>query len=400
MTAYDGQSITYDAAGYPSSYLGLNLTWTGGRLTTVTEGTYVRSYTYGSDGLRIRREVGGSTYRYLYDGGTLVRIEREMQDSFDYLDFLFDGQRPVGFRYCNPALGYDAIFYYLFGQGNNVEAIVDAYGNVLVSYVYDAWGNFTETYVGIDPDDLDDPAVYSALTLSPLRYRSYVYDYETGFYYLQSRYYDPEVGRFISPDEVDYLDPNSFQGLNLYAYCGNDPINRFDPTGHFWDTFFDVISLIYDIYCLVTNDGHKDWKNWAALKKGRYYYLDLPEVIICSGFSSMHRILYSAYNFSVKAVNSEEERKPNNMFDGYDSMEIQMYFDKKAAGYRKKEIRYDVWEAEQYAIALDKLLHEYFDPYKKDALGHIRRCYQIIGFVHEGEIIMVQTKTRAYLGLN
>ena len=82
----------------------------------------------------------------------------------------------------------------------------------------------------------------------------------------------------------------------------------------------------------------KVYEEYGFLKKGKYYYLDLEEVIICSGFSSMHGITYLAFNFSVKATNSEEDRKPNNMFDGYDSMEIQMYFNRRAEGYHKKEI--------------------------------------------------------------
>jgi len=57
---------------------------------------------------------------------------------------------------------------------------------------------------------------------------------ETGLYYLQTRYYDPQVGRFISPDSIDYLDPDSINGLNLYAYCGNNPVMNVDPTGNAW----------------------------------------------------------------------------------------------------------------------------------------------------------------------
>ena len=133
----------------------------------------------------------------------------------------------------------------------------------------------------------------------------------------------------------------------------------------------------------------KVYEEYGFVKKGKYYYLDLEEVIICSGFSSMHGITYLAFNFSVKATNSEEERKPNNMFDGYDSMEIQMYFNKNADGYHKKEIRFEEWDKEFY----------YFDPYKEDAIEHIKRCYQNIGYVHVNEIIMVQTKTRKYLGI-
>ena len=68
--------------------------------------------------------------------------------------------------------------------------------------------------------------------VNPFIYKSYYYDSETGLYWLSSRYYSPELCRFISPDDVDYLDPSSINGLNLYAYCGNDPVNYYDPTGH------------------------------------------------------------------------------------------------------------------------------------------------------------------------
>ena len=141
----------------------------------------------------------------------------------------------------------------------------------------------------------------------------------------------------------------------------------------------------------------KIFEEYGFVKKGKYYYLNLEEVVICSGFSSMHGITYLAFNFSVKAINNEEDRKTNNMFDGYDSMEIQMYFNKNAEGYHKKEIRYEEWDEEFYSNELKKLLHYYFDPYKKDAIEHIKKCYQNIGYVHENEIIMVQTKTREYL---
>ena len=144
----------------------------------------------------------------------------------------------------------------------------------------------------------------------------------------------------------------------------------------------------------------KIYEEYGFVKKGKYYYLDLEEVIICSGFSSIYGITYLAYNFSVKATNSEEERQPNNMFDGYDSFEIEMYFNRKAEGYHKKEIRYEEWDKEFYMKKLKKLLHYYFDPYKKDAIKHIKRCYQKIGYVHDNEIIMVKTKTRKYLGLS
>ena len=91
-------------------------------------------------------------------------------------------------------------------------------------YIYDAWGNFTESVNTSDPGDL------AALALNPFRYRGYVYDFETGFYYLQSRYYDPETGRFINAD--GYVSTGQgFVGNNMFAYCGNDPGDMYDPDG-------------------------------------------------------------------------------------------------------------------------------------------------------------------------
>ena len=69
--------------------------------------------------------------------------------------------------------------------------------------------------------------------INPFRYRSYSFDTETGLYFLKTRYYDPEIARFITIDDISYLDPDSVNGLNLYAYCGNNPTNNADSTGTF-----------------------------------------------------------------------------------------------------------------------------------------------------------------------
>jgi len=116
--------------------------------------------------------------------------------------------------------------------GNIIEVneIVDGELESRLKCSYDAWGNidFQGTSYTINMDG------YTILMsrLNTFYYRGYYYDVETDFYYLQSRYYDPALGRFINPDTIDYLDPESINGLNLYAYCGNDPINYADPDGH------------------------------------------------------------------------------------------------------------------------------------------------------------------------
>ena len=113
-------------------------------------------------------------------------------------------------------------FYFHKNNFGDVIAIYDADGTKIGEYAYDAFGNCT-ILSGITNDLVKN---------NPIRYRGYYYDRETGLYYLNARYYDPQWRRFISPDDTSYLDPESVNGLNLYAYCGNDPVNYCDPSGN------------------------------------------------------------------------------------------------------------------------------------------------------------------------
>ena len=104
----------------------------------------------------------------------------------------------------------------------------------MVKYKYDAWGKCHTTVV--------DSSATTIAELNPFRYRSYYLDTETNLYFLKTRYYDPEIGRFITIDDISYLDPESINGLNLYAYCGNNPVMYYDPTGHL--AFFIITAII------------------------------------------------------------------------------------------------------------------------------------------------------------
>ena len=119
---------------------------------------------------------------------------------------------------------------YLFRRNllQDVTHIYDVDGNLCAMYHYDAWGNH-KVYdeFGVENSDVDFIG-----NINPIRYRGYYFDKETGLYYCNSRYYSPELCRWISADSIDYLDPNNINGLNLYAYCNNDPVNYYDPSGH------------------------------------------------------------------------------------------------------------------------------------------------------------------------
>ena len=118
------------------------------------------------------------------------------------------------------------LYYYLVNAQGDVAAILDSSGTMVAFYDYDAWGNCT--VYNSSAKVLTDPT--SIANINPLRYRGYYYDAETGFYYLQSRYYDPAICRFIN---ADGLFTDGFVGSNLFAYCVNDPVNTVDPTGNF-----------------------------------------------------------------------------------------------------------------------------------------------------------------------
>jgi len=112
----------------------------------------------------------------------------------------------------------------IFGD---VTHLLTADSESIAEYIYDAWGNHT-----IKTDGRN----FAIAMINPFRYRGYYYDIETGLYYLNTRYYDPETGRFVSPDDISILDESMdfINGLNLYSYCGNNPVNRVDHDGRRW----------------------------------------------------------------------------------------------------------------------------------------------------------------------
>ncbi|MBR3864556.1 MAG: RHS repeat-associated core domain-containing protein [Clostridia bacterium] len=216
-----------------------------GRMTTRGDG---RTFVWNSNGTLAQIMVDDNTYNsYQYDTNNYMAGCSELTPhyrQYRYIDgklvvyayfnreyhsnkttffvkateFIYNSTGVIGF-YDNKKL-----YTYRKNLFGDITEIYDG-STCVAKYAYDAWGNCT-----ILQNNDDDIA-----NVNPFRYRSYFYDNISGLYYLKSRYYDPTIGRFISPDGVEYLEPDNVLGLNLYAYCANNPVMYVDPSGHSWE---------------------------------------------------------------------------------------------------------------------------------------------------------------------
>ena len=223
MTFYKDGRIYYDSIGNPTQYYNsASFEWAKGRQlqrVQLADGTYL-SFRYNDEGVRTRKTVNGvETYFYL-DGTNILA----QKTGNDILWFNYDAN---GTR-ISITMPNGAVYYYAYNAQGDVIGLysVNQYGYFVpqVYYTYDAWGKVL-SITGNMADTLGQQ--------NPFRYRGYYYDSETQFYYLNSRYYDPEVGRFINADG-QLTTGSDLSGMNLFAYCGNDPVNRTDSTGEAW----------------------------------------------------------------------------------------------------------------------------------------------------------------------
>ncbi len=216
LTAYDGHAFAYDASGNPLSYYNgqsYAFTWQNGReLASATVGNTEVSYTYDLNGLRRTKTVNGVLHTYYYMGDRLVRETY----GGNVLEFYYD-------LYGNPyALDHNGtVYYYILNLQGDVMALVDASGNEVAAYTYDPWGKVLSVTGSLASTLGQD---------NPIRYRSYYYDTDTSLYYLQSRYYDPTLCRFLNADS--YMSTSQgIIGCNMYSYCNGNPILCLDRTG-------------------------------------------------------------------------------------------------------------------------------------------------------------------------
>ena len=218
LTAYNGNTITYDAIGNPLSYYnGYSFTWTQGRrLATATNSSNTISYAYNSDGVRIKKTVNGTVTNYTLDGTKVIKETTGSDTVWYYYD---ESGTPVAFRLNN------TLYLYEKNLQGDIIAIRNTAGTKLVSYVYNAWGKVTATNVAGTTEGTN------LIAKNPYLYRGYRYDTETGLYYLNSRYYDPQTGRFINADVFVSTGLSVLCG-NMFAYCLNNPANCVDMYGY------------------------------------------------------------------------------------------------------------------------------------------------------------------------
>jgi len=214
LTKVDGLDITYDSQGNPLNYLGHNLTWEKGRQLKSFD---TNTYTYNANGIRTSKTVDGVRHNFTLDGAKILKETWENNT----LTPLYDNADEVcGIIY------NDTPYFFIKNLQGDVIAITDDNGETVAKYSYDAWG------VCIVESDTNGIA-----NINPYRYRSYYYDSEIGMYYLQSRYYNPNVGRFVNGDEVENsLLTNNVIDHNIFIYVQNNPVVLSDSTGANWIT--------------------------------------------------------------------------------------------------------------------------------------------------------------------
>lgn len=290
------QSYTYDNQGNPTEitnfiyndteYHHAELNYDGRQLneiniyTSSQSMTYTISYTYNDQGYRTSKTVDGLTTVYHLQGD---KVLLESSNEYDIIyTYDYDGKL-ISFYYESDSNGInDGEYFYIRNQQDDITKIVNENGTIVVEYMYDAWGNLLEIKgslkdsIGID---------------NPYRYRGYRYDEEISMYYLNSRFYDANIGRFINSDGLMGQQGNIL-GHNMYAYTQNNPVMYVDPSGMSPETN-GIISLVYkEAYkspsanFYLFDYGGIDYKTKGRLLSNQTTIIELYALTTFSGFGA------------------------------------------------------------------------------------------------------------------
>jgi len=220
LTKFNDDIITYDEIGNPVTIGSKILTWTNGRqLITYTDTNNSISYKYNINGIRTSKIVNNIETKFYLENDNII-LEKRGSNVLYYIRDTIDGL--IGFKY------NDDIYYYKVNEQGDILGIMDSDYNIVANYEYDSFGNIL--YITDENgSDVSNDLTHIA-NINPFRYRGYYYDSETKLYYLNSRYYNPEWGRFLNLD--DRVGTNGdLISYNLYAYCGNNFVMGIDLSG-------------------------------------------------------------------------------------------------------------------------------------------------------------------------
>ena len=327
LTAYDGHTITYDGSGSPLIYYNgadYTFTWEQGRqLASVTKGNKTASYTYDMSGVRSSKTVNGVSYEYTTLSGKITR----MTWSGNAVDIVYDDAgRPYLLRY-TPSGGATQTYYYVLNLQGDVVGLMNTSMQMVVKYSYDPWGKLTGTTA---------TSAYVALAqANPLRYRSYCYDIETGFYYLQTRYYDPTIARFINADGYLSTGATGLLSHNMFAYCENNPVMYSDIGGSVRN------------YCVMEADNGTPGVVEAVAREAEssdHSQAEYPEVLIDAFLYSLE--FHVGFGMGLKGSFEIGDIGVNA---GYSKNLAEAFYEKGNCGVR---------QAERYGLILDVALYE------------------------------------------
>ena len=219
LTRYNGVDIAYDAIGNPIHDGVWAYTWENGRqLRRMACDATIAEFVYNADGLRVQKTVNGVTTNYTLHGKNIVHMTKGNAE----LHFWYDAQnRPAIVEFNGTKYGY------LYNLQGDVIGLIDSANTEVVKYTYDAWGK---------PLSVTGSLANTIGYYNPFRYRGYVYDVETGLYYLRSRYYNPSWGRFVNADEItsEFI---TCRVDNCFAYCNDCPTMYVDKDGNLGGIF-------------------------------------------------------------------------------------------------------------------------------------------------------------------
>lgn len=280
---YNGKTFKYDNMGRPSVYKGDTCTWSQrGELKSVKKDNQEAfKYYYDANGIRNKKIANGVETKFVVVGTKILKSIIKVGNEERTIKYKYVLDKLEGFVYTKDGISKE--YRYERNIFGDITRIYNSEGSIEATYVYDAYGRVKV----INSTGEEDTNIEFIGNINPFRYRGYYFDIETGLYYLNSRYYDPELGRFISPDTMEYLSPNNINGLNLYCYCNNNPINKYDSTGHFG--IWAIIGIVWA--AILLGGGAQLASNALAGETGSDLWRGVAGSALGSGVNALALIL-------------------------------------------------------------------------------------------------------------